>query len=44
MTQMASGADFVKGTFTVPNDVATYTINFGKTYSKYLYMVEMTDE
>ena len=44
MGLMASGAQFVKGTFTAPNNVDSYTINFGKTLSKYLYYIEMTDE
>lgn len=43
MAQMASGADFAKGTFKVPNS-GTYTLNFGKTFNKYLYIVEMTDD
>lgn len=38
------GADFVKGSFTVPNDGYTYIINIGKTFSKYLYYFEMTDD
>ena len=41
---MAGGADYVSGTFTVPNSVTSYTLDFGKTFSKYLYLVEMTDE
>ena len=38
-----TGAQFVKGTFTVPNDADSYTIQFGKTISKYLFLIEMTD-
>lgn len=45
MAQMASGADFVKGTFTVPDDTgANYTLNFGKDWSKYFFIIEATDE
>ena len=43
MAQMASGAQFVKGTFTVPDSGSSYTINFGKTFSSYLYVIEMSD-
>lgn len=44
MAQMANGANFVKGTFTVPNNINSYTIDFGKTINQYLFVVEMTDE
>ena len=44
MAQMANGAQFVKGTFTVSDSGSSYTLNFGKTFSKYMYFVEMTDE
>ena len=37
------GADFVKGTFTVPSDASSFTLNFGKTFSKYLFFIEMTE-
>ena len=40
---MASGADFVKGTFTT-DTAYTYKVDFGKTFSKYLYYIEMTDD
>ena len=43
MGLMASGAQFVKGTFTAPSS-GSYTLNFGKTFSKYLYIIEATDE
>ena len=44
MAQMASGANYVSGTFTVPDDeTSTYTLNFGKTFSKYLFFIELTD-
>ena len=43
MAQMASGADFVKGTFTTDAS-SPFTLSFGKTFSKYLYYIEMTDE
>ena len=44
MGQMASGARFVKGSFTVETGITSKTIDFGKTFSKYLFLVEMTDE
>ena len=43
MMAMASGAQFVKGTFTVPDSGSTYTLTFGKTFSKYLFSVEADD-
>ena len=39
-----TGKDFVSGTFTVPNDAETYRINFGKSFSRYLFIIEMTDD
>jgi len=44
MAQMASGAQFIKGSFTVPNDASTYTINFGKSFSKYILFIEADSE
>lgn len=44
MAQMASGANFVKGTFTVPSIGSSYTLNFGKTFSKYMFFIEMTND
>jgi len=41
--QMASGAKFVSGSFTVPNDASTYTINFEKTFARYIFICEMSD-
>ena len=43
IAQMASGAEFIKGTFTVPSSGSSYTLEFGKTFNKYLYFFEMTD-
>lgn len=40
---MASGAEFVKGSFTVPDSATTYTINFGKTFNRYLFLIEMDE-
>lgn len=42
--QMASGASYASGTFTTDDSAASHTINFGKTFSKYLYLIEMTGE
>lgn len=45
MAQMASGANFVKGTFTVPDDAyGDFVVPFGKSFSKYLFFIEMTPE
>lgn len=42
MIHMAQGAEVVKGAFTV-STTGTYTLNFGKTFTKYIYLIEMTD-
>ena len=42
MAQMA-GSNVIKGTFTAPTGQSSYTLNFGKTLSKYLFTIEMTD-
>lgn len=45
MMAMAGGAQFVKGTFTVPSDSGnTYVLTFDKTFRKFLFCIEMTDE
>ena len=44
IAQMAKGANFIKGTFTAPSGASSYTLNFGKTFNKYIYLVEMTEE
>ena len=43
MMGMASGADYIKGSFTTGN-TSGHRISFGKTFSKYIYFVEMTEE
>lgn len=43
MAQAVQGANYAKGTFTT-DDNGTYTLSFGKTFSSYLYYIEMTDE
>lgn len=43
MAQMASGVSYARGTFTTDSSASTYTINFGKIFSRYLYLIEMTD-
>ena len=40
MAQMAAGARYVKGTFTVPKNSNSYTIDFGKSFSKYILFIE----
>ena len=42
--QMASGAKYISGTFTVPSSGSNYTVNFGETFGSYLFLLEMTDE
>ena len=39
----AKGLEVLKGTFTIQDNTG-YTIKFGKTFTKYFYFVEMTDE
>ena len=42
---MAKGAGIIKGTFTAVNQGNnTFTLNFGKTFSQYIYLIKMTDE
>ena len=38
-----SGAKVIKGTFTIPDSGNSYTLEIGKTLSKYAYIIEMTD-
>lgn len=45
MAQMAaSGKAFISGMFTVPNDATTYKLEFGRSFGKYLYFIELADE
>ena len=44
MMSMAGGADYVKGAFTVPDDANNYVINFGKTFSNYLFLIEANED
>lgn len=45
MIAMARGEKIIKGTFTAVNQGENkYTFNFGKTFSKYIYYIEMTSE
>ena len=41
---ITTGKDFVSGSFTCPDEDTTQTINFGKTFNNYLFIIEMTDE
>lgn len=42
---MAKGAEVINGSFTVPaNGTYNYTIEFGKSFNKYIYIIEMTEE
>lgn len=40
---MASGAEYISGTFTAPA-YGEYVLDFGKTFQKYFYYFEMTDD
>lgn len=40
---MANGAQFVKGSFTVPADADKYMLNIGKTFEKYMFVIEADD-
>ena len=44
MMAMASGADFVKGSFTAPSTNTDGVINFGKAFTKYMFVIEATEE
>lgn len=44
VASISAGAEYAKGTFTVPNEGSRYTLNFGKTFSKYFFLLEVTDE
>lgn len=45
MMGMLKGAEVIKGSFTVPaNGVNNYKIEFGKSFDKYIYIIEMTEE
>ena len=40
----SNGAEIVKGTFTAVNQGGNvFTLNFGKTFSEYIFMIKMTD-
>ena len=41
---IATGAEYVSGTFTAPESGSSATLSFGKTFSKYMLFVEMTDD
>ena len=44
MAQMAKGAEYITGTFTVPDSGSSYVIYFGKTLERYIFLIEATDE
>ena len=44
ITGMGSGVNCVKGTFTVPDSGTSYTIQFGKEFQSYLFMIELSDD
>lgn len=45
MSMAIKGAEYISGTFTVPNDSGNrFTLQFGKTFSKYLFLIDATDE
>lgn len=38
------GADYVSGTFTAPSSGSSYALDFGKSFSSYMFLIEMTDD
>ena len=38
-----SGAEVIKGTFTIPDSGSSYTLEIGKMLEKYAYIIELTD-
>lgn len=44
ISAITTGKDFVSGTFTCPDEDTTYKIQFGKTFSKYLFLIELSDD
>ena len=44
IAQMAKGAEVIKGTFTTPSSGTSYTLEFGKSFNRYFYLIEMTNE
>lgn len=41
---MAKGAEFISGSFTIPSNDTSFTFDFGKTFNKYLYVIELADD
>ena len=41
LAAMAKGAEVIKGTFTVPDGGVNYTLNFGKSFNSYLFLIEL---
>lgn len=39
----STGKEFVSGSFTCPDSNTTQVISFGKTFNKYLFLIEMTE-
>lgn len=39
-----TGANYVKGSFTTPNTGSSYTLEFGKSFSKYIFLIEADDD
>lgn len=43
VTVNVENANYAKGEFTCPSSGSSYTLSFGKTFSKYVAVIEMTD-
>lgn len=43
LAQMAKGAEIIKGTFEAINTGGSYTLDWGKSFSKFILIIEMTD-
>ena len=41
---ITTGVDFIKGNFTVGNSETSHVLSFGKTFSKYLFIIEADDD
>lgn len=43
INNISAGANCVKGSFTVPSTGNSYTLEFGKSFSKYIFLIEADD-
>ena len=40
---LQTGANYAKGSFTTPSSGSPYTLNFGKSFSKYMFLIEANE-